>query len=314
MLQQILVAGNNLLVDREGRVLLKAKGYHLTNIDNLHDAVALALECPPDLLLVEKGFAGSGDKELIIAIKGCLHKVNIPIILVIAGHKAAIALDWDDYPVDDLLVKPFSIEALLTRIQLAAARMIRVFDNNPLSRLPGNTSILRAIERALAEKTPYAVGYIDIDNFKPYNDRYGFLRGDEVILMVARVTVNVVEEMARAGSFVGHIGGDDFVFIVREDKIEAVCQRILSNFDLVRNMFLNEDDLKAGEFVGKDRLNRETRFALLSLSIAVVILEKNKYKHYGAVSAAASEMKHCVKKLEGSNYMIERRDRLAGQL
>lgn len=306
-MSRILVAGNEYLITDESRVVLEAKGYQLIVSTNLHDAVALVLEDPPDLLIVEKGFEGSGDVELIGAVKACLQKANIPIILVLAERKAVASLDWDEFPVDDLVIEPFSSEVLLARIQLAESRMIRVFDNNPLSRLPGNTSILRAIERSLGSDGAYAVCYIDIDNFKPYNDRYGFTSGDDVILMVARIAVNVVEEMAREGSFVGHVGGDDFVFIVKEDKVKIVCERILENFDLVRNMFLNEEDLKAGEFIGKDRQDRETRFGLMSLSIAVVTTSGNKYKHYGEVSAAASEIKHYAKKLEGSNYVIDRR-------
>ena len=160
----------------------------------------------------------------------------------------------------------------------------------------------------LGEPDGYAVCYVDIDNFKPYNDRYGFSRGDEVILMVARIMVNVVDEVARAGSFVGHIGGDDFVFIVREEMVEPVCKKILANFDLVRNMFLSAEDIAVGEFVGRDRQDRETRFGLLSLSIAVVPTDGGKYTHYGEVSAVASQLKHCVKKLDGSNYLIERRN------
>lgn len=306
-MSRILLAGNEILIDEKSRLLLEAKGYQLMAGKDFHDAVALVLEDPPDLLITEKGFAGTGGVELIGAVKACLQKANIPIILVLDESEAVCTLDWNDYPVDDLLIRPFSAEVLLARIQLAESRMSRVFDNNPLSRLPGNTSILKAIERTLEEDEGYGVCYIDIDNFKPYNDRYGFSRGDEVILMVAKIAVNVVEEMAREGSFVGHVGGDDFVFIVKEDKIKPVCERILENFDSVRNMFLSEEDLKAGEFIGKDRQGRETRFDLLSLSVAAVATAENKYKHYGEVSAAASEIKHRVKKLEGSNYMIDRR-------
>lgn len=309
-MSRILVAGGETLMTAESRVLLDAKGYKVKFCANLHDAVAVVLEDPPDLLIAEKGFAGNnGDVELIKAVKACLQKANIPILLVVTEEDLLGEIDWDIYPVDDLLVQPYSQELLLVRIRLAESRMIRVFDNNPLSRLPGNTSILRAIQKVLDQKDGYAVCYVDIDNFKPYNDRYGFSRGDEVILMVARLMVNVVDEMSREDSFVGHIGGDDFVFIVRQEKAEPVCRKILNNFDLVRNMFLSAEDIAAGEFVGRDRQDRETRFGLLSLSIAAVTTEGGKYKHYGEVSSVASQLKHFVKKLDGSNYLIDRRDR-----
>ncbi|MFZ5774242.1 MAG: GGDEF domain-containing response regulator [Thermodesulfobacteriota bacterium] len=310
-MSRILVAGNDTLITTECRLLLQSKGYAVKVCANLHDALSLVLEDPPDLLVAEKGFSGgNGDVELIRAVKACLQKANIPILLVLDRMQlGAEELDWaDDYPVDDIVSKPFPPEALLTRIRLAEARMVRAFDNNPLSRLPGNTSIIRAIQRVLAEEEGYAVCYVDIDNFKPYNDRYGFTRGDEVILMVARVIVNVVDELARKGSFVGHIGGDDFVFIVRQDFAKPVCEKVLANFDLVRNMFLSSEDVAAGAFIGQDRQGRETRFGLLSLSIAVVTTGGHKYQHYGEVSSVASQLKHCVKKLEGSNYLIDRRE------
>ncbi len=306
-MSRILVAGSDSMLSMDGKVLLEAKGYKLKACSNLQDALALVLDDPPDFLIAEKGFAAGGDIELIRAVKACLQKANIPIMLVVPGGELEADMDWELYPVDDLLVTPFSPEILLTRIHLSESRMLRVFDNNPLSKLPGNTSILRAIQRVLDLDEGYAVCYVDIDNFKPYNDRYGFSRGDEVILMVARIMVNVVDEVARDESFVGHVGGDDYVFIVRQEMVQTVCERILANFELVRNMFLSAEDIKAGEFIGKDRQNRETRFGLLSLSIAAVTTGGNKYKHYGEVSSVASQMKHHVKKLDGSNFLIDRR-------
>ncbi len=310
-MSRLLIAGSDSLLLPECRVLLDAKGYKVKFCQSLQTALAQVLEDPPDLLLTEKGFSGkNGDIELIRAVKACLQKANIPIFLAIFPEELGVELDWTLYAVDDLLVRPIAPEMLLTRIRLAECRMIRAFDNNPLSRLPGNTSIIRAIQGVLAaEGEEYAVCYVDIDNFKPYNDRYGFSRGDEVILMVARVIVNVVDELARQGSFVGHIGGDDFVFIVRREHAESVCRKILDNFDLVRNMFLSAEDIAAGAFIGRDRQERETRFALLSLSIAVVITGTGRYRHYGEVSSVASQIKHYVKKLEGSNFLIDRRDR-----
>lgn len=306
---RILIAGSDSLIMPDCRLLLDAKGYTLKHCRNLQEAMAQVFEDPPDLLVTEKGFSGNNaDVELIRAVKACLQKANIPIFLVMDESQLHFELDWDNYPVDDIIIRPFTPEILLTRIRLAESRMVRAFDNNPLSRLPGNTSIIRAIQRVLGEEDGHAVCYVDIDNFKPYNDRYGFSRGDEVILMVARIIVNVVEELAGKGSFVGHIGGDDFVFIVREEMMELICKKVLANFELVRNMFLSAEDIAVGEFVGRDRQDRETRFGLLSLSLAVVTTGGGRYTHYGEVSFVASQLKHCVKKLEGSNYLIDRRD------
>ncbi|HIJ79190.1 MAG: diguanylate cyclase [Desulfobulbaceae bacterium] len=307
---RILVAGSKTLLSPAGHVLLNAKGYNVKVCTTLNTTLAQVFDDPPDMLLLEKNFTGSlsGDAELIRSVKACLQKANIPILLVVPTEELGVDMDWNAYPVDDIIEAPFAVEILLVRIRLAESRMLRVFDNNPLSKLPGNTSILGAIQRALDRKEGYGVCYVDIDNFKPYNDRYGFSRGDEIILMVARIIINVVDELAREDSFVGHVGGDDYVFIVREENVTKVCDKILDNFNLVRNMFLSAEDIAAGEFVGRDRMDRETRFGLLSLSIAVVTTGGNKYHHYGEVSAVASQLKHCVKKLEGSNFLVDRRN------
>lgn len=306
---RILIAGQNILDRPESRVALEAKGYTIIACQDVQIAVTYFLDDPPDILVLAKGFAGQGDMDLIRVASACLQKANIPILLVIEQEEMLSGIDWRQYPVDDLICRPVAPEALLTRVQLAEARMTRVFDNNPLSKLPGNTSILNAIQAALESSTPMAVCYVDIDNFKPYNDHYGFSQGDEVIIMVARVIVNVVGDSARGQhSFVGHVGGDDFVFIVGLEKAAEVCKKILANFETVRNMFIEPADVKRGGFVEKDRQGRETRFGLLSISIAVIPAVPGKFDHPGQVAAAASQIKHKVKELDGNNYLIDHRE------
>ncbi|MFC1524099.1 diguanylate cyclase [Thermodesulfobacteriota bacterium] len=307
---RILIAGLEAFCSVPVRERLEQQGYECVICSNLASAVSIILEDPPDLLVVEEGFDGQGDHKLVKASRACLQKANMPILLVISEDKLQ-EQDWKDFPVDDIVISPFSTEVLLARVALAEARMNRVFDNNPLTRLPGNTSILRAIQKTLlaGPEMSFGICYLDIDNFKPYNDRYGFSQGDEVIIMTARIIVNVIDELARDQSFVGHIGGDDFVFIVRDDKIALICEKILANFESVKNMFLSPADISAGGFTGMDRQGSENRFDLLSVSIAVISTGKGEYNHYGEVTAAASQFKSYVKKLEGSNYLIDRREK-----
>ena len=305
-MSRILLAGNVELLTEQTRLLFSDAGLELIVETKLGPAVSQILEEPPDFLVLEKGFDGKGDIELIRAAKACLQKANMPIILI-ARETVAIGLDWRFFPVDDLIIPPFSSEMLVARIRLAEARMNRVFDNNPLTRLPGNTSILRAIQRTISSQESYGICYLDLDNFKPYNDHYGFSQGDEVLIMTARLIVNAVEANAPEGSFVGHVGGDDYVFIVREERIKPVCEKLIGNFETVKNMFLSKADIEAGAFLGKDRQGREERFELLTLSIAVVTTDVQKYSHYGEISEAASQLKSYVKTLNGSNFVIDRR-------
>ena len=306
---RILFVGKHIVSYPEIKIVLEAKGYQLIGRDDLYSAISLFLDDPPDMLVLEKGFDGKdeSDFDLLNSVKACQQKVNIPVILGVSPDDVKSGLDWTQYTVDDFFTLPPRPDHVIKRVELALARMVRVFDNNPLSKLPGNTSILQTIQHSIEAKERYAVCYIDIDNFKPYNDRYGFSQGDDVILMVARITVNAIDELARKDSFVGHVGGDDFVFVVREESAKVVCERILENFEVVKKMFLSSEDLEAGCYAEKDRQGRETTFGLLSLSIAVVLTEVNKYSHAGEVATVASQIKHYVKKKEGSNYLIDRR-------
>jgi GGDEF domain-containing protein len=304
---RVMLVGD-VLSGEDVQLMLTASGYQLLSFDNSHQAIGVVLEDPPDFLVLEKGFENGGDINVLNAVKGCLQKTNIPILLVVKETDVS-DIDWSVYSVDDFLVQPVPPVHFIARIALAKARMARVFDNNPLSRLPGNTSILRTIQDVIEKDEGYGVCYVDIDNFKPYNDRYGFAQGDDVILMVARIMVNVVEENARNDSFVGHVGGDDFLFIVPEDKVKITCEKMLANFEIVRNMFLSPEDLKAGCYIEKNRQGAETRFELLSLSIAVVMTGVQSFSHSAEVSNQAMQVKHYVKTLEGSNYMIDRRQK-----
>ncbi len=307
-MKRILITGNEVEALPEIRILLEAKGFQLLWKRDIHQAISTLLDDPPDFFIMEKGYVSPGEEQdLLNAVKSCQQKVSMPLLLVIPEQEIVRGLDWQTLPVDDFLLSPPEPYHLLSRIELARARMLRVFDNNPLTKLPGNTSILNAIQRALDSGKSYGTGYIDIDNFKPYNDRYGFAQGDDVILMVAKIAVNAIDELTRRDGFMGHIGGDDFVFIVPEDKVEEVCKRIISNFETVKKIFLSPEDYAAGEYVEKDRQGRETTFGLLSLSIAVVIVEQERYNHAGEIATVSSQIKHYVKKLDGSNYMIDRR-------
>ena len=289
------------------RLCLEAKGYSVIFNRDTSKVLELLLSSPPDILIIQKGLERGIDKEVITALKNNLQLALMPIILVVEDRDLSVGIDWRFYPVDDLISSHATMEELLTRVELALNRAKRVADNNPLTKLPGNSSILKSIQNILDEKIPHAVCYVDIDNFKPYNDKYGFSRGDEVIRMVARILVNVVQEHCGQEGFVGHVGGDDFIFHVPLKDVERICQEIIKNFSAIIPLFLDEEDLEAGFFKSVDRQGNERCFPLTSLSIAVVPCEPGKYTHYGEVASVAAGLKKKVKELEGSNYLIDRR-------
>ncbi len=306
-MSRLLLAIDEGVLSAEQFTVLETAGFRLIHAADLKAAMNTLLEDPPELLILARDFAGGGDRELLAAARSSLRQTNMPVIFLVPRDEI-IKLDWDEYQIDELVTLPVDPGELITRVNLAMARITRVFDNNPLSRLPGNTSIIRAIQSRLDNGEEFGVCYLDIDNFKPYNDRYGFSRGDEVILMVARLLVSAVDEGADRNGFVGHVGGDDFVFIVRHDMCRDICEKIISNFSMIRNMFLSKEDLDAGGYSGQDRQGRKASYELLSVSIAVVPIVPGRFRHYGEVSSAATQLKHHVKTMSGSNYVIDRRD------
>lgn len=228
-------------------------------------------------------------------------------MLLVSPEWEKEGIDWDEYAVEDYLTTSFRNEELANRISLCVNRFFRALDPNPLTRLPGNTSILREIQAGLDLGKDVAISYLDIDNFKAFNDRYGFARGDEALRMTARILSNVVKDYKSEDAFVGHVGGDDFVFIVPSASIDEACKRVIASFDSIIPSLYEEDDRKKRCINSKDRAGKKQTFPLMSASIAVVTNEEKKLSHYGEVSEIASQLKKQAKKNPGSNYVLDRR-------
>lgn len=181
---------------------------------------------------------------------------------------------------------------------------------SPLTGLPGNVQIQAEMKKRLGQNKDFAVLYIDLDNFKSYNDVYGFLKGDQIIQFTADVIVDAIhKDTSIENGFVGHIGGDDFIAIISadNDKIEKLCQRIIANFDERVLSFFNEVDVEKGYLQVKNRKGIIENFPLTAISIAVVMAEKNRFANILEIGDAAAQVKHAVKSVNGSSYIIDKR-------
>ncbi|MBU1319353.1 MAG: diguanylate cyclase [candidate division Zixibacteria bacterium] len=192
------------------------------------------------------------------------------------------------------------------KLQMLYERSKRDLGVNPTSRLPGPVLIERAIEDYILEGSTFAVCYLDIDNFKAYNDYYGYLYGDKVIRLTAHIIRDIVYDLVPDG-FVGHVGGDDFIFIVPYDKVEIVNSNIIKTFDSIIPYKYKKEDRERGKIVTTNRRGVEELFPLLTISIAVVVNFDQMFTHVGEMSHMLADLKNYTKKLAGSNYMIERR-------
>lgn len=181
---------------------------------------------------------------------------------------------------------------------------------SPLTGLPGNVQIQAEMKKRLGQNKDFEVLYIDLDNFKSYNDVYGFLKGDQIIQFTADVVVDAIhKDTSIENGFVGHIGGDDFIAIISadNDKIEKLCQRIIANFDERVLSFFNEVDVEKGYLQVRNRKGIIEKFPLTAISIAVVIAEKNRFANILEIGDAAAQVKHAVKSVNGSSYIIDKR-------
>jgi len=282
---------------------LQSKDYQVIALPEPSQVLGFIYTDPPDIVIIDFLTPDSQFHTVLNELKQDSYFVVIPVIGLVTGPELE-SIDWEMLPLDDFVSHPVQYPELFSRILLSLQRIQRIFDNNPLTKLPGNTSIQQAIERALGK--PLAVCYIDINNFKPYNDTYGFSRGDEVLRMVARIMSNTVRE-SKAGGFVGHIGGDDFVFIVPHESAEQVCETIIEKFDIIVSDLFGEEDKSRGYYIAKDRRGVVQKIPLLGISIAVVPTMNPQIQHAGKVAEAAAELKKLAKKANKSSYVVDRR-------
>ena len=178
---------------------------------------------------------------------------------------------------------------------------------SPLTGLPGNVQIHAELKKRILRQEAFSVLYLDLDNFKAYNDVYGFLKGDNIIEFTADTIVNAVHSDEIENTFVGHIGGDDFVAIVPGTNCERLCQNILSYFDKNVTRFFTEQDLEKGYIEVANRKGIIEQFPLTSLSIGVVVADVGRFHNILEIGEVGAQVKHAAKSVMGSSYAIDRR-------
>lgn len=287
--------------------LWDGEGLEIVHFDRGRGAIEVLFNELPDLLIVDHDLPDMPGLDVVNLVKSENVYRQLPVILAIREEKLLEGADWCSAEVDDLIVMPTSPARMKARIYLTITRASRAFDANPLSKLPGNTSIIQRIQEMIDRREDFALAYADLDYFKSFNDKYGFSRGDEVLMMSARVIVNTIRGFSGVRSFVGHVGGDDFVFILPPDKVELACQRIVENFDSIVPHFYDEDDRAKGYIQSTDREGNMRTFPLMAISIAVVFNVDGRLKHYGEASQIAMTLKKKAKENPKSSYVLDKR-------
>ena len=302
----ILVADDSATIARLLEAELAAAGYDVTTVGDGRLALDTALERCPDLVLADVTMPTMGGLELTHLLRGDPRTAGVSIILITAGGSAA-KLEGLSAGADDYIVKPFDTAELLARVRGVLRRANELRAQSPLTRLPGNIRIQEELQRRLAEKDEFALLYVDLDYFKAYNDHYGFARGDEVLQATAELIREVATEVAGPTTFIGHVGGDDFVVISSVNEAKQIAETLVERFEAAAPTLYDAQDSARGFIETENRLGDLQPFPFVSISIGVATTENRAFTHYAEVVGIATEMKSVAKKTPGSSWAADRR-------
>jgi len=271
----------------------------------------------PDLFLISADSPGMDGYALCEQIKTDSRLLNVPVIFTTHQRENdAIARSYAVGAVDYLVV-PCPLSELLARVRthlhlhnllLEVQRLREVaIDSNPLTHLPGNNTIMEVIQDSIDIGMDMGLIYTDLDNFKSYNDAYGFSAGDDVLMFTSKVLQESLQEECGGDGFLGHIGGDDFVLMVPIEDMEKIGATIVRKFDAGAPEFYSKEDQARGGIVAHDRSGNIQEFPLVAISMGGLALKRRKFTRYVEVATACAEVKHAAKETPGSNLFIDKR-------
>jgi GGDEF domain-containing protein len=290
-----------------------AHAFPLLVLSQSDEVESIVLRGHPCLLFVDGDNSGTVGVGLVRRLKADAFTAIVPITTLAGTHHPEQVQTWFTSGADEVLTGLFSPTEQRSRMDAMLVRTERDVSVHPSTRLPGTTEIEREIRRRLESNQEFAVCYADLDHFKEFNDRYSYYDGDRVIYILSRILHDVVRGLMGSRGFVGHIGGDDFIFIIPAADISPVCSEILEVFDSLVPLQYNEQDRRAGYFFGKDRRGQLHRVPLMTLSIGIVTNRHRRFAHPAQVSELATEMKSYAKTLPGSVFVVDRRQGVTGE-
>lgn len=289
------------------KMQLERAQYSVRAAKDGESGLKLIAENAPDLVLLDVMMPGMDGWEVCHIIKTDLATANIPVIMLTARNEAGDRVRGLNGGANDYLTKPYEVDELLARVRniLQWSRLQRAA--NPLTGLPGNITIDNEVQRRIDQEEPFSFLYVDIDNFKAFNDYYSFQKGDEAIRITASILTSTVSLEGSHGDFVGHVGGDDFVLVLNPDTAEAVIAEIIHEFDHKIPKLYHNVDRDRGYIESKDRQGNVKQFGVMSITVAVVRNHDKQFAHIGELSQAAAELKSYGKKESGSVVVRDRR-------
>jgi GGDEF domain-containing protein len=278
----------------------------IVRVTNADELMSIALRGRPRVVAFDGRSAAAQVFSCVERLKADSYTAVVPCVVVVGGLAADFKAAFDA-GADEVVQPTDSREETVIRLDAMLRRSDRDLTVHPSTRLPGAVEIEADVQRRLTTGELFAMCYADLDHFKEFNDRYSYYDGDRVIRILAKILHDVVKGTCTEGGFVGHIGGDDFIFVIPVTFINDICSEIVNVFDILIPFQYSEQDRRAGYFFGKDRRGQLHRVPLMTVSIGVVTNERRTFTHAAQVSELATEMKSYAKTLPGSVFSIDRR-------
>ncbi len=305
--KKILVIDDEQALIEIVKEILEDKGFDVFTALEAEPGFQKALEVKPDLILLDVKLGASSGYEVCRRIKDDPNLRFIPVIMLTGRDLVRDELDGFKAGADDYITKPFKPNLLMARITSAMERSARDLDANSLTHLPGNRRIIDEMQKRIDARQKFSVLYLDLNNFKAFNDRYGFIRGDDAIKLTAGIVGKQLSKFKKAATFLGHVGGDDFVAVVDTHDVNELCTNILKDFDFQIPVLYDEDDRRKKSISSVDRKGNKAEIPIMGLAIAVVTNQVKEFKHPGEISFIAGDLKKWAKSKEGSNFVVDRR-------
>jgi len=313
--ETILVADGDPKFLRFVAVNLELAGYEVITAVDGQEALTRTASAAPDLVLLDLTLPRLDGVQVCRRLRVDPRTAHVPVIFVtgrslVGDRVLGLAAGADDY-----VVRPFDPDELIARVRTTLRRSSELRTASPLTGLPGNALLTRELARRVTDDCDLALIYIDLNDFKSYNDRYGFVRGDEVINTTAAVLRASLDRLGDPHAFLGHVGGDDFMAIVAPHDIARFCGDVIDTFDAAIRAHYDPVDLARGHLELPDRQGAWRRFPLVSVALGVATTERRIYADHRELVEVATEMKSFVKQQRhGSAYAVDGRTDDAGQV
>jgi diguanylate cyclase (GGDEF)-like protein len=307
MAESILIVDDEPDIAALVAVNLEAEGYDCHQVGRGDDALDLALHLRPDLVILDLMLPGVDGVDVCRQLRKDPRTATAGIIMLTARSLPKDRVTGLEAGADDYVDKPFDVDELVARVHTSLRRARQLRATSPLTGLPGNFEIESRLDGKLADGIDFALLHVDLDGFKAYNDHYGFVRGDRAIVLTARAIQLACEAVECDESFVGHIGGDDFVVVCDVDQAEEMARQIVARFDEQVEALYDPEDRATGFIELADRTGRLHRYPFLSVSIGVATSEVRAFTSSAEAAAVAVELKRFAKAAHGSAWRIDRR-------